>query len=620
MKITNLIYIVLASFLFISSLSAQKPKWVSTEVQSRVAVLEHFTDMNHNYSARGDAAANQSASYYKDKFIIINEHCNLISTSITPRTLDLTTDEGNTIFSNAGLYIDTMDIETAPCALNRVPHYIEKIWAMDYIHFSRIQSLNNFVNEPSIVNVYVKPEINFETRVLTVEVEYYYTNKSRASENFLTVMLLQNEIIGKQDGGKNFNPNYVTDNGLYRHMHVLRKIISDGGVWGDTISNTKKGSYGYVSYTLLLPESIKNVPLDLTNLEVVAFISESKGNIYTGHKAVIEAPDDIKTDLEVEDETVFYDTYKFETISPKVKVTNKFDIPVTKFDVEYIIANSRNTGDYYKDYKSELDVKKYDPYIVKKTTYSGLLQKDQSVIVEFPEITQSDFNTSSFYITQANVSNIYNDETVLFDIDTTNNTINTAAKIGLIDTVFSETEITFENPDTSSNTGFIPAYAVLDKSIIPYIYLVHKDTDFLTSNFSGAKNTKAALLFYLSNKFNSLVFKPGYIMFGKIDCHDNPNKILSYYYAYSDGEKHGTSPRIIVEISKDWGKTWKRISEAFCEETGVKKDFETIYVPTSEEYKHVQVNLSGYGKENFIIRVGCLPGTNGEVLFLDEIS
>ena len=50
-------------------------------------------------------------------------------------------------------------------------------------------------------------------------------------------------------------------------------------------------------------------------------------------------------------------------------------------------------------------------------------------------------------------------------------------------------------------------------------------------------------------------------MFGELICKDNPNKVLSYYYAYSDGKRGGTAPKIVTEISKDWGKSWTRISE-----------------------------------------------------------
>ncbi|MBR3091345.1 MAG: Omp28-related outer membrane protein, partial [Bacteroidetes bacterium] len=486
-------------------------------------------------------------------------------------------------------------------------------------HAKWMNTVAEIVKQPSIVNIYVKPEINFETRELTVEVEYYYTDDSPVSKNYLTVMLLQNEIICYQAGWNHNQENVINDT-LYRHNHALRKIITPGGAWGDTITNTKKGSYECRKYKVTLPDSIKDVPLDLTNLEIIAFIAESKANIYTGHKAIIEVPEDTKTDLALEDITEYYNTLKFETINPKIKVTNNSVLPITKFNIEYTLANNRNTQ-FNKDFFSKFYGKKiFDTFITKSDTYSGILNKGESVTIELPEITRDDFKASAYYIAQASFSNIYSDELFLLDTNPTNNTTKTTTKIGLIDTIFSEAEISFENPDTSSNNGFLPAHTVLDKSINPFFSLVQGTIGDLQQELNGAKNSKAAAVFYLDNEYFDVSFKPGYIVFGEIDCKDNPNKILSYYYAYSDYTMNGTRPKIIVEISKDWGKTWQKISEILCEETGKAEKFELRYIPTSEEYKLVQINLYDYAKENFIIRIGGVPGTFGDVLYIDEIS
>ena len=297
MKITNLIYLVLASFLIIGSLSAQTPKWVSTEVQKRNVVLEHFTGII-GFSPLGDRAANQLAQYYPNKIIIINNYCGIFGTY--SRVIDyliLTTDEGECIWDEISM--QKYELYKEVClyspegSINRshIPWSINsREWAL---------SAKNIMDGNSVVNLYVKPSIDFTARELTVEVEYYYTDDSKASVNFLSVMLLQNEIVGFMDDAKG-NPEYAINDSLYRHMHVLRKEITSGGAWGEPITTTTKGSYGLKKYTMVLPDSIKNVPLDITKLEVAAFISENTGNIYTGHNAVIEVPEDIRTDLAVE--------------------------------------------------------------------------------------------------------------------------------------------------------------------------------------------------------------------------------------------------------------------------------------------------------------------------------
>ena len=283
--------------------------------QNRVAVLENFTAINGIYSPKGHKRANEISQAYPDKFIIINIHCGPLA---NPYPIPgeyhpaLKTDEGNIIFNTLG--IDTNLIENRKQipgiavigSINRSTNP----WAINYDDWE--STAKNIIDQPSIVNIYIKPDINFRTRELTVEVEYYYTDDSPAEENYLTVMLLQNEIIGYQSNGI-LNPEYLVDKkkNEYRHMHTLRKVISNGGVWGDPITDTKKGSYECRKYTIVLPDSINNVKLDIENLEIAAFISESKDNIYTGYNVVIPPPEDIKTDLSLIDVSPYHNNYKF---------------------------------------------------------------------------------------------------------------------------------------------------------------------------------------------------------------------------------------------------------------------------------------------------------------------
>ena len=600
MKISKFIYLLLTSFLIIGSLSAQTPKWVSTEVQKRNVVLEHFTGIGV-WFPHGDRKAIELTQFYPNKIIIINNYCGIFgSYSQEIDHLILTTDEGDCIWDEISMqkndFYKEVTLGYPEGSINRsqIP------WSISYMEWET--PAINIMKENSAVNIYVKPSIDFATRELTVEVEYYYTFDSKASVNFLSVVLLQNEIVGFMDNAK-ANPEYAINDSLYRHMHVLRKEITSSGAWGEPITTTTKGSYGLKKYTMILPDSIKNVPLDITKLEVAAFISENTGNIYTGHNAVIEVSEDIRTDLAVEDITEYNNNLIFEPIHPKIKVTNKSELPVTKFDIGYTLSNTYNIFGHYGYHKI------YDTVLTQIERYSGTLNKGESVILEFSEITQSDFK-SAFNCITTSVSNIYSNDVSLVDLEITDNMYETD-KICLIDTLFNETEITFESTDTISNTGSLPVHTVFDYSLNSFFFIDHR---------TGADNTKKAAVFLLGSKYKS-AFKPsGYIMLGEIDCKDNPNKVLSYYYAYSDGQKHGTSPRIVVDISKDQGKTWERISANICQETGEAEGFEKIYIPTSEEYKYVQINLYDYVKENFLLRIGCIPGTNGEALWIDEIS
>ena len=596
-KITIYIFIF---YLILSSLYAQTPKWVSTEIQNRVAVIEQFTGIFCEAAAVADKSVEERLERYPDKVIIINNHCSSYATPEPGSNYpDLRTDEGGIIFnkeySNAYAY-NREWLKFFPLgALNR---YVLGRWYVDNMYYSWITDYNtltnnvNFIiNKSSIVNVYIKPEIDINTRELTVEVEYYYTDDSQSSENYLTVMLLQNEINCYQATNTSFNEKHKREDSLYCHNYVLRKILSDGGAWGDPITTTTKGSYGLRKYTTILPDSIRNVPLDITNLEVIAFISEADSNIYTGHRAVVEIPEDIRTDLTIEDLTEYHNTYKFETIHPKVKVTNKSVLPVTKFDAVYTLTNSQNV-------------------VSKKETYLGLLNKDESAILEFPEITNSDLRVGSKYIAEASVESIFSDDKELIDSNKTDNKTKTT-KMGLLENAFDKTQLTFEQSNPVLYEEFVPPHTIFDNTLNPHFKIF--------TGACGAKNTANGVIFYLYESWN-VANKPGYIMFGEVDCQEHPNKVLSYYYAYSNGMFNGTAPRIVTEISKDWGITWETVSEITCEETGLPESITQIYKPKSEEYKYVRVDLSNYVQENFIIRVGDVPGTSGNTLWIDEIT
>ena len=116
--------------------------------------------------------------------------------------------------------------------------------------------------------------VNPETRVATITVEVYYTGNSAVDQNFLTVAMLQDSILGSQTGMSD-NPAQVIGN-QYCHMHVLRDIINTSA-WGDPISPTTQGTLITRTYEYLIPESIgspNGVEVDINNVFFLAWVSE----------------------------------------------------------------------------------------------------------------------------------------------------------------------------------------------------------------------------------------------------------------------------------------------------------------------------------------------------------
>ena len=94
------IKIILMSFLFIGIVYSQTPKWVSTEVQKRVAVLEQFPEIKIKPGADGHKMVNELSKQYPDEFIFINNYYDIDQHN----EIVLATDESNLIYTNAIIY------------------------------------------------------------------------------------------------------------------------------------------------------------------------------------------------------------------------------------------------------------------------------------------------------------------------------------------------------------------------------------------------------------------------------------------------------------------------------------------------------------------------------------
>ena len=150
-------------------------------------------------------------------------------------------------------------------------------------------AISQVLQESAYVNVGIEAEIN--ANVLTVHVEAYYTASSPQSSNFLHIAITQDETIGPQLGANDFNPSYVASSSPnsnyghneydYRHMDRLVDMID--GISGDEIATTSTGSFIDRTYTYTIPDMYNDVPVDLAEIEVAAFITGGD-EIINGYK------------------------------------------------------------------------------------------------------------------------------------------------------------------------------------------------------------------------------------------------------------------------------------------------------------------------------------------------
>ena len=261
-KFTFLVCAVLAGLL---KVNAQEPQFVSKEQQKRNVIIEEFTGRNCGYCPDGHIVANKISSEYPGRVWAVNIHSGGYAPSSYP---NLNTNPGAKLlgaFDSGGFPQGVVNrITTSAVGRDK--------WTSQ----SKQQ-----LSQDAECNIAGQVSINTETRVATVNVEVYYTNASSSDKNYLTIMMLQDSILGSQNGGDYFNPTQMIGD-QYVHMHVLRDVITP--IWGDEITQTTAGTLFSKTYTYEIPEIIgtpNGVEVDLSNIFFLAVVSEKQQGVGT---------------------------------------------------------------------------------------------------------------------------------------------------------------------------------------------------------------------------------------------------------------------------------------------------------------------------------------------------
>ncbi len=555
-------------FLMIGFLSTMESQTiVSTQPSNRNVLIEEFTGMLCPYCPEGHKILNDLVTNYQDRVFPVNIHTNVYAMPNQQHSTNLITECGDSIAAESG-------VEGFPSAsINRAgdPKTVFRtLWQ------GRIE---NIISQQSPVNLAVQANVNMTTRELSVLVEYYYTDDEVQPTNRLSVFLTQSEIVAFQMEGKQKNPEFALYDDLYRHQHVLRMPVTES-IWGEPITQTSVGTFGQREYTIILPDSIKNVPLELGNLNVVAFISPDHDNIITAAGAEVEIPSLNRLELAIEDKTELPAGYFFDTFNPRVKVTNEYDTEVTQFDV-YYEANGN----------------------IVSQTYSGLLQKGDSVIVEIGDVL-AEF-TGNFKVGASGLYNINNSDSTGVDLIDKNRNKHYSEKEGIrfAREAFDTITFSFANKEHLARTN-------LDVNSAWNIITEYQGI--------GANNTNNAVFYHLSRAAKTQGLSAD-LMFGEANISILEEPKLKYYYAYSDGQVGGTAPEIVVSASGDDGASWQELHRINAVQTGTVAPG-GYYYPTSDDYIQDSVDLSAFLGSNAIIKLSVIPGSDGNLLWIDEVS
>lgn len=234
-------------------------QYVSTEPANRNVIIEEFTGRNCGYCPIGHKLTHDLMEANPGRVWAINIHyqSSLSPTAYPNLNLPVSTTIGNA-FPHSGIPMGVVNRSTASASETS----------------SFTSTTNQQLSQAAECNVAGIAHINPEDRTVNITVEVYYTGNSSVDQNYLTVVMVQDSILGSQSDYGGYNPGGWL-NGQYVHQHALRDIITP--TWGDAITPTTQGTLVTKNYQYQIPESIGNpngVAVDLDHIDFVAFVTE----------------------------------------------------------------------------------------------------------------------------------------------------------------------------------------------------------------------------------------------------------------------------------------------------------------------------------------------------------
>ena len=260
------------------SMFAQLP--VSTTPSNKNIILEEFTGIHCGYCPDGHSIANTIYNNNPGRVVMINIHSGSFATAANGEQ-DLKTTMGTAIDAMPGMGITGYPAGT----VNRT---VLTGTVMSGGRGSWTGWANTIKNQSAYCNVAVEGSVDAVTRVLTYTAQVYYTANSPVGTNSLTVMLLEDKVLGIQSNYGTPTPynaaNYNAD-GTYNHNHVLRKGLTAGN-FGITIPVTTSGTTFTTTGTYTIPATFgavnKTTPCLLGNIELAAFVTQTSSLTING--------------------------------------------------------------------------------------------------------------------------------------------------------------------------------------------------------------------------------------------------------------------------------------------------------------------------------------------------
>ena len=353
---------------------------VTTNPENRKVILEEFTGVNCTFCPQGHAIAQGLQDNNPGNVYLVNIHSGGYAAP-NGNQPDFRTPWGEAIDNQSGLFgypAGTINRQNFPGLEQGNPGTTalgRDAWT---------SASNTILDQSSYVNVGVDASLNIQTGIMTIDVEAYYTADSPEDTNKFNVAILQNNTLGPQVGGNQ------GDN--YNHMHRLIDMVT--GQWGVDITNTTAGTLYTNQFTYTVPTDNNGIAVELGELEVVVFISETTQLIPSGSGTYptitgIDSPNDVNL-RSVDDIDATCST----SVAPVINIQNTGQNDVTSVEVSYNV-NGGATENY---------------------TWTGNLTSLQSTDIELPEVSFTSQATNTVNVSVPNDDfNDNNESSTSFD-------------------------------------------------------------------------------------------------------------------------------------------------------------------------------------------------------------
>ena len=551
---------------------------VDMAAQNKNVLLEEYTGLHCSFCPDGAKMADEIHDKNKDDVFIITWH---IGSFAEPNVSE---PDYRTIFG------DSIEVESGVVgypggSINR------HIFSGSQTNLSRYvweTYADQTRTQASYANIAMDADINLTTRVVTIDAEIYFTGNTAPATIYFNLAITQDNIIGPQNG-KEKNPDYTMPNNEYRHMHMLRHLITEQ--WGDTLVGTSQSTLIAKQYQYIVPADINGVPVDLTNINFLGFIAEGKSEVITVEDAHITysgVPVGVSL-VDIAAKTkMATPSFCDPNVTPEVTIYNNSSTNIDSFEVSYSLNNGT-------------------PVVQLITTV--LMADDSTTITFAPVVVTDEKNVIAFNVNVDDVSSL---------IDTSQNN------------QYSHSDAFFYMPPGTFGTGFIEDFESYNHGIedpdnafliTPPVgkqaYVVDNDNiGGVNTSLGGFWNSQQSyrwkLPFIPSGIESSLVYK-------KLDFSAASDATLVFSYAYSQNSSN-SQDSLNIDVSTNCGNTWTNVYGGYGSSLATAPSHPGFFYPDSTEWKVEAVSLDAFNGESEIIMRFRVYSDDGASLFIDDIE